>query len=73
MLAGFSHVYICDDNSDDNSTMLTELYKSKKKEYMQIVPAPVPNGQHACFAKCKEATLAFTDWWFVAVRHIFNF
>ena len=70
--AGFSHVFICDDGSDDNSTSILDLYKSRSYEYLHMIPAPVLKGgmpgQKACFAACKEATLAFTDWWFVAVH-----
>lgn len=72
--AGFSYVFICDDGSDDNSTSMNELYKARDQEYVQIIPSPVLKGgipgQHACYAACKEATLAFTDWWFVAVRRM---
>ena len=40
---------------------------------MHMIPSPVLKGgipgQIACYAACKKATLSFTDWWFVGVRH----
>lgn len=70
MAVGFSYVFICDDGSEDNTTDIGDLYRTRNKSYVEIVPSPnlkagIP-GQHACYAACKEATSTFTDWWFVA-------
>ena len=60
--------------SDATCYLLQELYESRGRTYVAVVPSPEPgtliDGQMACYHACFEMAKNDTDWFIVIVRFI---